>query len=115
MSAQNQIGYTNMPRTGTLPAIPPRRYSLRRSTVSQEPQSEIQLAASGDTTVWACYLPVRREVWKFPGHIGEHRRRIEELEGAWHARGDKILGLDCEDVRVTGELDDSDTIAVPSP
>ena len=102
MSARNQIGYTNIPRIGALPtlATPPRRYNFRSSTASKQPESEVQAADSSSTSVWECYLPVSREVWRFPGHLGEHRRRIEELEGAWFAQGDKIIGLDCDDVLV---------------
>ena len=117
-----------MPRKGVLPAPaqpapPSRRYNLRSSTVSQEPPSEVQPADSSDPTVLESYLPISRQVWKFPGHIGKHARRIKELQGAWFAQGDKILGLDCDDVLVTDEvdkpvvdeLDDSDTIVVATP
>lgn len=120
MSVLNQRVYTNIPRTGTLPAPalpapPPRRYNLRSSTVTQAPQSEVRPTESSDPTVWEIWLPVSRALWQFPGHIGRHRRRIKELEGAWYARGEKILGLDCDDVLVTDEADDSDTIVVATP
>ena len=83
-----QIAYTNVARA--MPHLPPpiRRYELRSTAVRTE---------RAEDNAWTYYLTVSREDWSFTGFLGRNRRRLEELEGAWHAEGDKILGLDCED------------------
>ena len=99
--SKQQIAYTNVARA--MPHLPPpaRRYQLRTTTSRTKRVEE---------NVWTYYLPVSLEDWRFTGFLGRNSRRLEELEGAWHAEGGKVLGLDCDVAPIADAtlLDDDD-------